>query len=121
MSSILGKYLRTIRIRKGLTEFKVARRAGMDLNQYISYENNPESTPGLYLARILSVLNLTSEEYTDFNVLAYKCIKSAKGKGKKAVNPEFDNKHVLRFEDISGLRKEHLNSLYSDKKEKQLR
>ena len=69
--SPLGKLLRGIRLRKNISELKAARRAGMPIEEYNSIERQPEFAPGFKLHKVFEAVEVSPEEYTDFNSLAF--------------------------------------------------
>ena len=65
----LGKLLRSVRLRKNISELKAARRAGMSLEEYVQYEYSPEKVPLSRLNRIFNAIEMSQEEYVTFSEL----------------------------------------------------
>jgi len=72
----LGRLIRAIRLKKNISEIKAAKRSDLGLNEYMRLEANPEQASGHILSRILIAIEISGEEYLDFNFLVHKLFQS---------------------------------------------
>jgi hypothetical protein len=65
----LGKFLRSVRLRKNISEMKAARRAELPLEEYVRYEYSPAKAPLDKLSRMFEAIEMAEEEYAVFTGL----------------------------------------------------
>lgn len=66
----LGKFLRSIRLNRELSAYEMADLCKLEFEIYHEIERDPGKNAGNNLSKILSVLEVTAEEYSIFNSLA---------------------------------------------------
>lgn len=67
----LGRLLRGMRLNRNMSELKVARRCGFEIDKYNEFEKDPGKVPGTNLAKIFEAIDITPDEYADFSMVAY--------------------------------------------------
>lgn len=74
--NMLGKFLRSVRLRRNISELKAARRSGLPLEDYVRYEYAPEKVPLSKLNKMFDAIEMSGEEYIIFTGLCVKIYKS---------------------------------------------
>jgi hypothetical protein len=109
--SVLGKLLRSIRLKKNISELKASRRAALPLEKYVLCERSPEKIEIKTLVNIFNAIEMTDEEFQDFSLIAKRILKNSKNAHMEL--PEVKvfqdcpagSSNILKFTEPSGIRK----------------
>jgi hypothetical protein len=116
--TLLGKLLRSIRLRRNISELKAARRASMSLEQFVEYEYSPENVPFNELAKIFEAIEMNEQEYIEFSALSNRLQKSPKNAALRSIKlSNFLTKkksnrteNILVFQDRRGIKQTTLKN-----------
>jgi len=105
--SPIGKLLRGIRLKKNISELKAARRCDISIEDYNAYENNPEKVSGKLLYKIFQAIEISEDEYIDFNTLTTKFLDEGSQNVRNFNLKEHKESDctILEFTDKAGIKK----------------
>ena len=64
--SMLGKFIRSIRLKNGISDFKAAYRLDISVKKYLSLESHPEFADIELLNSLFTALGLTNDEVFEY-------------------------------------------------------
>ncbi|MDB2425919.1 hypothetical protein N9W41_00070 [bacterium] len=64
--SMLGKFIRAIRIKYDISDIKIAYRLGISVKKYLTLESHPEKASPEELDKLFLCIGMTNEEIEEF-------------------------------------------------------
>ena len=64
--SMLGKFVRSIRLKNGISDIKAAFRLDISVKKYLQIESHPEKVDEVMLNKIFTVLSFSREEVLEY-------------------------------------------------------